>query len=80
MPSRENWSRHVRDIIRSRHYTWIGEGLGGQPLNDALAAMLTDIIHICRHEGISFENLVTQCQARCDAEEQAPLELEDAVA
>ncbi len=82
MPTRENWSRHLHDILRSRHYTWIGEGLGGQPIDEALKVMLTDIIHLCRHEGISFEELAAECQARCDAEElkEEEHELADAVA
>lgn len=69
MSQRQNWSRHVDDIIRSRHYTWIAEGLGGMPPEEALAEMLTDIIHICHRTEISFDDLLSDCQRRCEQEE-----------
>src|SRR5262249_58499845 len=38
--SRVRWDRHVDQVIRSQHYTWLGEGLAGEPLSSAL----TDIM------------------------------------
>lgn len=70
MSQRQNWSRHVDDIIRSRHYTWIGEGLGGLPPEGAVAEILTDLIHICRRTDIAFDDLLAESQERCDAEEE----------
>lgn len=69
MSTREHWLRHISDIIRSQHYTRLGEGLGGMPLRDALGEMLTDIMHICHHEGFDFDQLLSECQSRCEAEE-----------
>ncbi len=71
MSQRQNWSRHVDDIIRSRHYTWIGEGLGGMPPQEALQEILTDLIHICHRTDISFDDLLADCQSRCEEEEEA---------
>ncbi len=29
--TRADWFRHIEQILRSKHYTWIAEGLGGLP-------------------------------------------------
>lgn len=71
MPNRQNWSRHIAEVIRSRHYTWLGEGLSEESLRDALATMTTNILHICRREGIDVEAFLESCVTQCDAEEQA---------
>ena len=73
MAQRENWSRHVADIIRSRHYTWIAEGLAGLPPREALTQILTDVMHICREQDIEFDDLLAECQEHCDAEESGVL-------
>jgi len=54
----ENWSYHLDHIIRSRHYTRLAEGLGGEPLDKALQTVMTDIMHICARTGLPFEQLV----------------------
>ena len=38
MSGRRNseWSQHIDQIIRSRHYTWLAEGLGGEEPESAL--------------------------------------------
>jgi len=75
---RERWSRQVDQVIRSRHYTWLGEGLGGESLPEALSCMLTDIMHICKRQDISFAELLESCQERFKQEEARELELEEA--
>jgi hypothetical protein len=67
--SRVNWDHHVDEIVRSQHYTWIGEGLGGEPLGEALTDMMADIMHICRREAISWEKLVARSRAQFEREE-----------
>jgi hypothetical protein len=52
------WSRHIDQIIRSGHYTWLAEGLGGEQLESALMNITTDIMHICSRQGIDWETLV----------------------
>jgi hypothetical protein len=66
---RDNWDHHVDEIIRSQHYTWLGEGLGGEPLSEALTDMMADIMHICRREGLSWERLVAHSRAQFEREE-----------
>ena len=60
---RENWLRHVDDIIRSRRYTWIGEGLGGRDVPEAMSQIMTDVMHICDREGISLDELLAESEA-----------------
>ena len=69
--NRTDWARHVDQIIRSQHYTWLAEGLGGDPPEKALVDITTDIMHICKREGISWVTLVEQSQAQFDEEECA---------
>ena len=65
------WHRHIDQVIRSQHYTWLGEGLAGTPTGPALQDILADIMHICAREGISWENLVARSRAQFDREEAA---------
>jgi hypothetical protein len=67
--NRDSWDRHVDQIIRSQHYTWLAEGLGGQPLSIALTDIVTDIMHICARQGMSWENVVTRSRAQFEREE-----------
>ncbi len=71
---RDDWSRHIDEIIRSKHYTWLGLGLGGEPVEDALVTLVADIMHICKRRGISFEELIEQSRAKFEEEElEAPV-------
>lgn len=56
--NRADWDRHVDQVIRSQHYTWLGEGLGGVPLPEAMCDILADIMHICVRQGMSWDELV----------------------
>jgi hypothetical protein len=67
---RENWLRHVDDIIRSRRYTWIGEGLGGRGVPEAMSQIMTDVMHICDREGISLDELLAESRRRAESEAQ----------
>jgi hypothetical protein len=67
--NRNDWSTHVDRVIRSQHYTWLGEGLGGEPLERALADITADMMHICAREGISWETLLQRGQAQFEQEE-----------
>ena len=66
---RGNWSRHIDQVIRSKHYTWIAEGLAGAPLRDALTTITADLMHLCQRTGISWEQLLAESQKLCDVEE-----------
>ena len=67
--NRKGWDRHVDQVVRSQHYTWLGEGLAGQPLSPALTDIVTDIMHICARQGVSWETLVTRSRAQFEREE-----------
>lgn len=67
--NRAGWKTHIEQIVRSQHYTWIGEGLGGEPLAEAVTDMLADLMHICAHQGMSWEDLVARSREQFDREE-----------
>lgn len=67
--NRADWSTHVDRVIRSQHYTWLGEGLSGEPLERALADIAADMMHICAREGISWESLLERGHAQFEREE-----------
>lgn len=66
---RDNWSHHIDQILRSKHYTWIAEGLGGAPLEDALVAITADVMHMCHRAGMSWEELAARSEHLCNREE-----------
>lgn len=67
--TRNDWSHHIEQILRSKHYTWIAEGLGGAPLKEALVSITADVMHMCHRTGLSWEELLSQSQRLCDREE-----------
>ena len=69
--TRTHWSQHIDQIVRSRHYTWLAEGLGGAPTEEALVEIMTDIRHICRREGILLDDVLERSAALCHEEELA---------
>jgi len=67
--NRARWDRHVEQVIRSQHYTWLGEGLAGEPLSEALTDIMSDIMHICARQGMSWEQLLARSRAQFEREE-----------
>lgn len=67
--NRVGWDRHVDQVIRSQHYTWLAEGLGGAPLPEALTDIVADIMHICARQGMSWEDLESRSRAQFEREE-----------
>ncbi len=66
---RRHWSRQIDDVIRSKHYTWLGLGLGGHPVDEAMVELTAKIMHICRRCGIDWQRIVEDSQARVEQEE-----------
>lgn len=66
---RSDWLDHVKNVIRSRHYTWLPEGLAGEPVDDAMAFIVTDVMHVCKMAGISWEDVLTRSRERFAEEE-----------
>jgi hypothetical protein len=68
--NREHWLDHVQQVVRSRHYTWLPEGLGGEPVGAAMTYLVTDIMHICKLANISFEEVLSASRAQFEEEEE----------
>lgn len=56
--NRRTWLHDVEEVIRSRHYTWIPEGLGGESVEVAMSYLMTDIMHICKRTDASFDEIL----------------------
>ena len=67
--TRPDWSRHIEQVLRSKHYTRIAEGLAGAPVDEALVAIAADLMHICHRSGLSWDELATRGQLLCEREE-----------
>ena len=68
---RRNWYRKIADVIRSKHYTWLGLGLSGAPVDEAMVTLTTDVMHVCKHQGIDVNWLIEQSKAKFEQEERA---------
>ncbi|MBW3538819.1 MAG: hypothetical protein KY476_00975 [Planctomycetes bacterium] len=67
---RDDWLAHVEEVIRSRHYTWLPEGLGGEPVDVAMTYLLADIMHICRRAGLDWDDVLRRARERFEDEER----------
>ncbi len=68
---RKHWLQHVKDVVRSRHYTWLPQGLGGEPAEDAMTYLATDIMHICKLTGVPFDQVLERARRKFEEEEAA---------
>ena len=50
--------------------SWRGIWSGVESVEDGMASLLVDIMHICRREGISWRELLESCQQQFELEEQ----------
>ena len=71
MVARQNWPQRIDEIIRSLKYTWIGDGLAGNAIPDALTQIVADAMHICRREGIDWQTILENGQRQFDEETQS---------
>lgn len=62
-------ARHVAHVIRSRHYTWLPEGLAGQPVDTAMTRLTADVMHVCRQAGIPWETVLRDAMEQFDIED-----------
>lgn len=67
--NRGHWLHHVKQVIRSRHYTWLPEGLGGESVDEAMTWLTTDVMHVCQLAGIPFDDVLARARQRFDQEE-----------
>ncbi len=73
---RSDWLEDVEAVIRSRHYNWLPEGLGGEPVDIAMTYLLTDIMHICHRTGANFETVLENARTKFRDEERQQREEE----
>lgn len=66
---RNHWLYHVKEIIRSRHYTWLPQGLGGESVEEAMTWLATDIMHVCKLAGVPVDRVLDRARLRCEKEE-----------
>lgn len=69
--NRNHWLHHVKEVIRSRHYTWLPQGLGGERVEEAMTYLATDIMHICKLAGVPVERVLDRARRKFDEEEAA---------
>jgi hypothetical protein len=67
---RDDWLEHVEAVIRSRHYTWLPEGLGGESVDVAMAWLVADIMHVCRRAGVDWDDVLHRGRERFEREER----------
>lgn len=68
---RKNWLHNIDEVIRSRHYNWLGYGLGGDPVEQAMASLTADIMHICKRRGIPWRTVLEMGETQFEKEEAA---------
>lgn len=66
---RSHWMDHVERVVRSRHYTWLPEGLGGEDVQTAMAFLTADIMHVCSLSGIDWQKVLKQAEQQFETEE-----------
>ncbi len=70
---RLHWQQHVESVVRSRHYTWLAEGLGGEPTELAMRCLLADIMHVCQQSGIHWDTLLDEAREQYHCENDQPV-------
>lgn len=69
--NRKHWLHHGKQVIRSRHYTWLPQGLGGEPVEEAMTYLATDIMHICKLANFPVDRVLDRARRKFDEEEAA---------
>lgn len=69
--ARADWLEHVEAVLRSRHYTWLPEGLGGEAVDVAMTYLVADIMHVCRRARIPWDAVLQRAREQFEREEAA---------
>ncbi|MEX2215340.1 MAG: hypothetical protein WD768_14505 [Phycisphaeraceae bacterium] len=67
---RRNWLNRIKQVMRSRHYSWLAEARDGEPIDRVMADVVADVMHICRRQGISFDELMQRSRSQFEVEER----------
>ena len=60
--------RHVNDVLRSGHYTWLSEGLAGEPIDVAMTRLTANIMHVCDRAGVSWDEVVQRAHEQFETD------------
>ena len=66
---RTHWLDHVARVVRSRHYAWLPDGLGGEDVETAMSYLTADIMHVCKLSGIKWQSVLERAGKQFDSEE-----------
>ena len=74
--TRPDWSRRIDQVLRSQRYTLVAEGLSGEPIEKAITDITADLMHLCRRQGVNFDQLLAQSRKQAEQEEkQTPVQV-----
>ncbi len=65
---RRNWQHRVHNVIRSRHYQWLAECRDGDPVEEVVKDVATDLMHLCKEKGITWEQMLEESRRQFEAE------------
>lgn len=65
---RHNWQQRVRNVLRSRHYQWLAECRDGDPVEEVIKDVATDLMHLCREKGLTWEQVIEESRRQFEAE------------
>ena len=68
MSQRVNRAKRIAQIVRARRYTWLGEGLAGVPIENALTEVLANVLEICDRERFAIQELLANGRKQLDVE------------
>jgi hypothetical protein len=69
--TRDEWFHKIEEVVRSRHYTWLAEGLGGKPVEEAMATLIADIHHVCQYSRVPWGHVMADGRELFEREEAA---------
>ena len=76
MVAHHHWVRQIEEIIRSRHYTWIAEGLGGNEVPEAVRQLLVNTMRLAHHAGLDWNDMYAAARQQFECEERAEAALQ----
>lgn len=65
---RRNWQHRVNNVLRSRHYQWLAECRDGDPVEEVVKDVATDLMHICQLKGITWEQVLEESRRQFEHE------------
>lgn len=70
MMAHQRWGRRIEEVMRSRHYTWIAEGLGGGEVAEAVPQLLADTMHLAHRAGLNWDEVYEAARQQFEREKR----------